>query len=31
MLRTLLLIALIAIVAVGMYSIYRNTKTLEKL
>jgi hypothetical protein len=29
--RDLVLVALVIIVAIGMYSIYRNTKTLEKL
>jgi len=31
MLKTLLLIGIIGIVAIGVYAIYRNTKTLEKL
>ena len=31
MLKTLLLIGIVVIVAIGIYAIYRNSKTLEKL
>jgi len=29
--RTLLLIALVTIISIGMYAIYRNAKTLDEM